>query len=164
MRHNKTRKMPGTDSAHRKANVKNLVTTLIQRERIMTTETKAKAVKPVIDRLVYRALEDTVHTRRLANRIIEDRSVIHKLYHEIAPLFKERPGVGGYVRIVKGYYRHGDGAPMVVLEFVEKTQSFYDLEKAREERRKAEKEKKAAAVKKEAQMDAQMGGGGEAAL
>ncbi len=156
MRHNRRRKMPGTNSAHRRANVRNLVTALIQRECIKTTEAKAKAVKPVIDRLVYRAKDDTVHSRRLANRLIKDRSVIKKLYTEIAPLFEGR--VGGYVRIVKGYERHGDGAKMVVLEFIDKTQSYYDLEKAREERRKAEKDKQVEAAKKEAEMDAQMGG------
>ncbi len=64
MRHNRKRKMPGTSSAHRRANVRNLVLSLIQRERINTTEAKAKAVKPVIDRLVYRAKDDTVHSRR----------------------------------------------------------------------------------------------------
>ncbi len=156
MRHNRKRKMPGTSSAHRRANVRNLVTALIQRERIKTTEAKAKALKPVIDRLVYRAKDDTVHSRRLANRMIKDRSVIKKLYTEIAPLFEGR--VGGYVRIVKGYERHGDGAKMVVMEFIDKTQAYYDLEKAREERRKAEKDKLVEAAKKEAEMDAQMGG------
>lgn len=148
--------MPGTNSAHRRANIRNLIVSLIQREQIRTTEAKAKAVKPIIDRLVYRAQDDTVHSRRLANRLIKDRSIIRKLYTEIAPLFEGR--VGGYVRIIKDYERRGDGAKMVVIEFVEKTASYYDLQKAREERRKAEKEKQIEAAKKEAEMDAQMGG------
>jgi large subunit ribosomal protein L17 len=157
MRHVKRKRKLGRTPSHRDATLKNLVASLITHERIKTTVSKAKAVKPVIDRLVYRAKNDSVHSRRLANRVISDRSVIHKLYHEIAPLFEKR--VGGYVRIVRGYPRQGDGAPTVILEFVEKTKGYYELQKAREERRKAEKEKKIAAAKKEKEMEDQMTGG-----
>jgi large subunit ribosomal protein L17 len=157
MRHVKRKKKLGRTPSHRNATLKNLVASLITHERIKTTAAKAKAVKPIIDRLVYRAKNDTTHSRRLANRVIKDRSVIHKLYHEITPLFEDR--VGGYVRIVRGYNRRGDGAPTVILEFVEKTKGYYELQKAREERRKAEKEKKIAAAKKEREMEEQMTGG-----
>jgi large subunit ribosomal protein L17 len=157
MRHVKRKCKLGRMPSHRNATLKNLVVSLITHEQVKTTAAKAKAVKPIIDRLVYRAREDSVHSRRLANRIIKDRSVIHKLYREIAPLFTER--VGGYVRIVGGYPRRGDGAPMVILEFVEKTKGYYELQRAREERRKAEKEKKITAAEKEREMEERMTGG-----
>jgi len=157
MRHVKRKGKLGRSPSHRDAMLRNLVSSLIVREQVKTTATKAKAVKPIIDRLVSRAKNDTVHSRRLANRIIKDRSVIRKLYHEIAPMFEDR--TGGYVRIVRGYPRRGDGAPMVLLEFVEKTEGYFELQKAREERRKAEKEKKIAAAEKEKEMEQQMASG-----
>lgn len=157
MRHLKRKRRLGRTTAHRDAVLRNLVASLITREQVRTTAAKAKAVKQMIERLVSRAKTDTVHSRRLANRIIRDRSVIHKLYHDIAPMFADR--VGGYVRIVRGYPRHGDAAPTVVLEFVEKTKGYYELQKARAERRKAEKEKKIAAAKKEKEMEEQTTGG-----
>ncbi|UCE28076.1 MAG: 50S ribosomal protein L17 [Candidatus Coatesbacteria bacterium] len=161
MRHVKRKGKLGRTPSHRDATLRNLVSSLIVHEQIKTTAAKAKAVKPIIDRLVSRARTDTVHSRRLANRIIKDRSVIRKLYQEIAPMFQDR--TGGYVRIVRGYPRRGDGASAVILEFIEKTKGYYELEKAREERRKAEKEKKIAAADKEKEMEKQMTGG-QAAL
>lgn len=157
MRHVKHKRKLGRTPSHRDATLRNMVASLIVHEQIKTTAAKAKAVKPVIERLVSRAKKDTVHSRRLANRIIKDRSIIRKLYREIAPLFEDR--VGGYVRIVRGYPRRGDGAPTVILEFVEKTKRYYDLREAREERRKAEKEKKIEAAKKEKEMEGEMTGG-----
>lgn len=103
---------------HRKAMFKNMARSLIEHERIQTTVPKAKEVRRVIDKLIKWGLENTVHSRRMAYRILENRSLVKKLFDEIAPRYKDRPG--GYLRLVKlAQPRKGDGAEMAVVEFVE---------------------------------------------
>jgi large subunit ribosomal protein L17 len=94
-----------------------LAAALFREERIRTTETKARRLRPVAERLITTAKEGTVASRRRALRLVEDRDVIHKLYSDIAPRFADRPG--GYTRIIKLAPRKGDAAPLVLIELVE---------------------------------------------
>ncbi len=103
---------------HRKAMFKNMARSLIEHERIQTTVPKAKEVRRVIDKLVKWGLENTVHSRRMAYRILENRTLVKKLFEEIAPRYKDRPG--GYLRLAKlAMPRKGDGAQLAIIEFVE---------------------------------------------
>ena len=120
MRHQKTRHKLSRDSAHRKALLANLCIEVIDHERIKTTEAKATAVKPEIEKLITLARKGDLHARRQATSILQhpDKGVIYKLFEEIAPRYKERPG--GYTRILKLGPRKGDGAPMARIELVER--------------------------------------------
>jgi large subunit ribosomal protein L17 len=138
----------------------NLVRALFHYEQISTTEAKAKSVKAVADRLIDRARDDTVHARRLVAPVVKDRNLLHKLFHEIAPV-AEGTG-GGYVRVLKTRERRGDAAPMVVVELVNKTSRYYDRRKAEENARKAKKEEARQAAEK-AREAAQTSGGAPAA-
>ncbi len=117
MRHQKTRNKLSRDSAHRKALLMNLSKELIEHERIKTTEAKAKAVKPEIEKLITLAKNDTLHARRQAlSTLSQDKFAVHKLFVEVAPRYAERPG--GYTRILKIGQRQGDATEMVFLELV----------------------------------------------
>ncbi len=116
MRHlNKGRKLGRTHS-HRKALLKNLVTSLLQHGRITTTVPKAKELRAVADRVITYAKRGTLHDRRLAARYIADKGVISTLFSEYAERFKERPG--GYTRIYKLGPRKGDAADMAIIELL----------------------------------------------
>ena len=117
MRHHRSGKKLGRDSAHRKALYANLTASLIEHGRIRTTETKAKAVRPIAEKIVTLGREGTIHARRQVLAYIRSQEVTHKLFSEVAPRFKDRPG--GYTRIVKLGPRQGDSAPMAYLEFVD---------------------------------------------
>ena len=118
MRHQKTRNKLSRDSAHRKALLANLCKEVIQHERIKTTQAKAKAVKPEIEKLITLARKGDLHARRRAISILQhpDKGVIYKLFEEIAPRYAERPG--GYTRILKLGARPGDASELVYLELV----------------------------------------------
>jgi large subunit ribosomal protein L17 len=94
----------------------NLATALFEHRRITTTEAKARALRPVAERLITKAKRGDLHNRRLVLRTIRDKGVVHELFTEIAPQFSERPG--GYTRITKIGPRKGDNAPMAVIELV----------------------------------------------
>ena len=95
---------------------KNMARSLVENERIQTTEAKAKELRKVADKLVSIGLEDTVHARRKAYQVLENRTLVHKLFTDIAPRFTETPG--GYTRIIKSAQpRRGDAASMAVIEF-----------------------------------------------
>jgi large subunit ribosomal protein L17 len=94
----------------------NLATALFTHKRITTTETKAKRMRPLAERLITFAKRGDLHARRRVMTIIRDKSVVHELFTEIAPLMAEREG--GYTRITKVGYRKGDNAPMAVIELV----------------------------------------------
>ena len=117
MRHNRTHKKLGRTSAHRQALFRNQMASLIAHERIVTTLAKAKAVRPLAERLITQGKRNTVHARRMVGRYVADRDLIKKLFDTIAPRFAERPG--GYLRIVKLGPRYGDGGEQAVLEFVD---------------------------------------------
>jgi large subunit ribosomal protein L17 len=117
MRHAKTGKKLGRDSAHRKALYANLTCSLFEHGRIRTTEAKAKAVKPYAERMITLARRGDLHARRLALSELRSQEVVHKLFADVAPRFADRPG--GYSRIVKLGPRQGDAADMVYLELVD---------------------------------------------
>ncbi|MDA8314846.1 MAG: 50S ribosomal protein L17 [Acidimicrobiales bacterium] len=106
----------GGDAAHQKAMLGNLVASLIAAESLVTTETKAKMLRPVAERCVTAARKGGVHQHRQVVALIRDRDMAHKLFEEIAPRYADRPG--GYTRILKLGPRPGDNAPMARIEFV----------------------------------------------
>ena len=117
MRHARTGKKLGRDSAHRKALYSNLAGALIEHGRIKTTVTKAKAVKPIAEQMITLGRRGDLHARRQATAFLRSRDVVHKLFTDVAPLFKDRPG--GYTRIIKIGTRPGDSAEMAYLELVD---------------------------------------------
>ena len=117
MRHQRTGKKLGRDSAHRKALYSNLAGALIEHGRIRTTVTKAKAVKPIAERMITLGRRGDLHARRQAVAFLRSKDVVHKLFSEVAPRYGDRPG--GYARIVKLGPRPGDSAEMAYLELVE---------------------------------------------
>ncbi|MBD5435469.1 MAG: 50S ribosomal protein L17 [Treponema sp.] len=122
--------------SHRRAMLRNMVTSLFRFERITTTKAKAKAARSKAEKLITRAKVDSVHNRRQVARYIYDERVLNKLFTDIAPRMKDRPG--GYTRILKLGFRQGDAADVAILELVD-----YKLET--EEEKVAKKEKKAKA-------------------
>jgi large subunit ribosomal protein L17 len=116
VRHARSGKKLGRDSAHRKALYSNLAGALIEHGRIKTTVTKAKAVKPIAEQMITLGRRGDLHARRQATAFLRSRDVVHKLFADVAPLFKDRPG--GYTRIVKIGLRQGDAAEMAYLELV----------------------------------------------
>jgi large subunit ribosomal protein L17 len=117
VRHARSGKKLGRDSAHRKALYSNLAGALIEHGRIKTTVTKAKAVKPIAEQMITLGRRGDLHARRQATAFLRSRDVVHKLFADVAPLFKDRPG--GYTRIVKIGPRPGDAAEMAYLELVD---------------------------------------------
>jgi len=117
MRHQRAGKKLGRDAAHRKALYSNLTGALIEHGRIKTTVTKAKAVKPVAEQMITLARRGDLHARRQAVAFLRSKDVVHKLFEEVGPRFKDRPG--GYSRIVKIGPRPGDAAEMAYLELVD---------------------------------------------
>ena len=140
MRHQVKKRYLRRDSAHRRALLRNLVTSFIDKERIRTTVAKAKAAKPIAEKMITLAKRNTLHTRRQALAYIFQESVVKKLFDVVGPRFTERPG--GYTRIVKLAPRAGDGAQMAVLEMI--GSEFAKKTK----KKKAEKEKKEKKAKK----------------
>ncbi|HUA11852.1 MAG TPA: 50S ribosomal protein L17 [Solirubrobacteraceae bacterium] len=117
MRHRKTRNKLSRDAAHRKALLMNLSKELIEHERIKTTEAKAKAVKPEVERLITLAKRGDLHARRQAlATLAQDKFAVHKLFSDVAPRYAERPG--GYTRILKLGPRRSDATEMVYIELV----------------------------------------------
>jgi len=117
MRHQKQRGKLSRDSAHRKALMKNLCREVIEHERIKTTEAKAKAVKPEVEKLITLAKRGDLHARRQAlSQLGQDSSTVHKLFEDVAPRYAGRSG--GYTRILKLGPRRSDATEMVFLELV----------------------------------------------
>jgi large subunit ribosomal protein L17 len=117
VRHVRAGKKLGRDSAHRKALYSNLAGALIEHGRIKTTVTKAKAVKPHVEHMITLGRRGDLHARRQATAFLRSRDVVHKLFADVAPLFKDRPG--GYTRIIKIGTRPGDSAEMAYIELVD---------------------------------------------
>jgi large subunit ribosomal protein L17 len=117
VRHARAGKKLGRDSAHRKALYSNLAGALIEHGRIKTTVTKAKAVKPHVEHMITLGRRGDLHARRQATAFLRSRDVVHKLFADVAPLFKDRPG--GYTRIIKIGTRAGDSAEMAYIELVD---------------------------------------------
>jgi large subunit ribosomal protein L17 len=107
----------GSGPAHERLMLAGLAAALFREERIRTTETKARRLRPVAEKLITTAKEGSIASRRRALAVVEDRDIIHKLFSDIAPRFADRNG--GYTRIIKLAPRKGDAAPMVLIEIVE---------------------------------------------
>ena len=137
MRHQRSGKKLGRDSAHRKALYSNLAGALIEHGRIQTTEAKAKAVKPFVEKMITLGKRGDLHARRQALAALRSNTVVHALFADVAPRFAERPG--GYTRILRLGQRQGDAADMVYLELVdfEPTPSALALSRARQAEQKA---------------------------
>jgi len=106
----------GGDAAHQKAMMANLVASLIAAEGIVTTEAKAKALRPIAEKVITKAKKGGVHNQRQVVSFLRDKDMAHKLFDEIGPRYADRNG--GYLRILKLGPRHGDNAPMARIELV----------------------------------------------
>ena len=116
MRHLKAGFKLGRNPAHRRATLRNLVTNVIERERITTTLARAKAARPLVERMITLGKRDSLHARRQAAAFLMTPAATQKLFNTIAPRFAERPG--GYTRIVHAGFRIGDGARVAILELI----------------------------------------------
>ncbi|TXT46055.1 MAG: large subunit ribosomal protein L17 [Spirochaetes bacterium] len=127
-------------TAHRKALLRNLATVLFKHERIVTTRAKAIETRRLVEKMITRAKEDSVHNRRIIGRKITDEAMLAKLFTDIGPRFKER--AGGYTRILRVGARANDAADMVILELVDHK---VDEKKVERNKKKADKKAKSAA-------------------
>lgn len=118
MRHRNTGRALSRTTSHRKAMFKNMMVSLLRHEVIKTTLPKAKELRRFMEPMITLAKEDTLHKRRLAFSRLRDREIVTKLFDEIGPFYKNRPG--GYLRILKFNFRKGDNAPMAVVELVDR--------------------------------------------
>ena len=136
MRHQRSGKKLGRDSAHRKALYSNLTGALIDHGRIQTTEAKAKAVKPFAEKMITLGKRGDLHARRQALAALRSNDVVHRLFADVAPRFADRPG--GYTRILRLGPRQGDAADMVYLEFVDYEPAATPLALSRARREESE--------------------------
>jgi large subunit ribosomal protein L17 len=140
MRHLKSGFKLKRDGGSRKALLKGLVTSVIEHERVVTTVPKAKAIKPLVDKMITLAKRDTLHARRQAAAFLETPGSVQKLFDKLGSRFGQRNG--GYTRIVRLGWRKGDGAEQVMIELVgsELVKRAAERAKRREEKLKAMKE------------------------
>lgn len=120
MRHNKSGRRLGRNSSHRKAMLRNMVTSLLDHERITTTDARAKEVRKVAEKLITLGKRGDLHARRQALSVVFDKKIVAKLFDRLAPRFQDRPG--GYTRIIKVGNRLGDNAPVSIIELVDQEQ------------------------------------------
>ena len=116
MRHGNSGKNLSRTSSHRKAMFKNMMVSLLTHELITTTVVKAKELRRFMEPIITLAKEDTLHARRLALSRLGDKNAVQKLFGEIGPFYKTRPG--GYLRVLKCEFRKGDNAPMAIVQLV----------------------------------------------
>ena len=117
MRHRKSGRKLNRTSAHRKAMMRNMVTSLLDHERIETTDSKAKELRRFADRMITLGKRGDLHARRQALSVIRSKEITAKLFDELAERFRDRPG--GYTRVIKLGNRIGDAAPISIIELVE---------------------------------------------
>ena len=139
MRHRVDGRLFGRTSNQRKALLKGLVTSLLEHERIETTEAKAKEVRRIAEKIISLGLKGDLHAKRLAFSYLSNRTSVAKLFSEIAPRFSGRNG--GYLRIIQTRNRVNDSAPMAVLEFIdyEDTRKIKESKGKKTEKKEAEK-------------------------
>ena len=118
MRHRNSGRQLSRNTSHRKATLQSLTNSLLRHEIIRTTVPKAKELRRVAEPLITLGGEDSVHKRRIAFSKLRDKEIVSKLFNELGPRYKERPG--GYLRILKCGFRPGDNAPMAVVELVDR--------------------------------------------
>jgi large subunit ribosomal protein L17 len=143
----------GGSPAHEKLMLANLATSLFKHGKITTTETKAKRLRPLAERLVTFAKRGDLHSRRRVLTVIRDKDVVYTLFDQIAPRFDNRPG--GYTRIVKAGVRKGDAAPMAIIELVEElvVAAPAPAKAARGEARKTAKADRVAALARDTEVE-----------
>lgn len=139
MRHRVSGKKLSLDRDKRKALFKNLINSLIIHGEIRTTEARAKAIRRLVDKLITKGKQQTLHARRLIAAFLQNKNAVNKIVDELSPLFKKRPG--GFTRIVRLGERRGDAAPIVKLELVEKPGKKEKSKKAKDENKNNRKEK-----------------------
>ncbi len=140
-------------TAHRNAMFRNMVTSLFRSRRIETTDTRAKELRQVADRMITFAKRGDLHARRNVLRVISDKKVVSELFDTIAPAFADRNG--GYTRIIKHGRRHGDNAPMSVVELVGLEPKIEELEERVEKKKKRKEEKEKEMQEQLARMEAE---------
>jgi large subunit ribosomal protein L17 len=151
MRHQKSGRRLGRNSPHRRAMFRNLAASLLRHETVRTTLPKAKELRRVVEPLITLAKEDGVSRRRLAFSRLRDDVAVGRLFTELGPRFKSRPG--GYLRILKMGFRRGDAAPMAIVQLLDKPEAVpeakakaeKDMASAKASAKKKAKAKKAAA-------------------
>jgi large subunit ribosomal protein L17 len=142
MRHRVAGKKLGRKTAHRRMMFRNLVTSLLDKERIRTTLPRAKAVRPIAERMITLGKRESLHARRQALAFVRDAEVVSKLFATIAPRFAQRSG--GYTRIIRLGFRDGDGAQMAILELI--GSEFKPSKEESKGGKKAKKQEKPAAA------------------
>jgi large subunit ribosomal protein L17 len=130
MRHRSHRYRLGRVTGHRWALLRNLLTALFRHERITTTEAKAKALRPLADRMITLAKRESLHARRQVLAMVPDTEVVGRLFDTIAARFSDRHG--GYTRILRNGVRRGDAAPLVFLELLDRTAPAADKDKVKD--------------------------------
>lgn len=121
MRHGKAGRKLNRTASHRKAMLANMAVALIKHEQIVTTLPKAKELRPYVEKLVTLGKRGDLHARRQAYSALPDKVWASKLFEVLGPRYQERQG--GYIRVLKAGFRHGDSAPMAVIEFVDRDES-----------------------------------------
>lgn len=119
MRHRRARQKLGLSTSHREAMLRNMVTSVLEHEQIVTTDARAKAVRSLVDKMITLGKRGDLHARRQALAFVRSETVTMKLFDQIAPRFAEREG--GYCRVVKKGFRPGDSAAMSVVELIDRT-------------------------------------------
>ena len=127
MRHRNSGRQLSRNSTHRNAMLQNMAVSLLRHEIIKTTLPKAKELRRVAEPLITLAKIDNVSKRRLAFARLRDRDIVTKLFNELAPRYKTRPG--GYLRILKCGYRSGDNAPMAIVELMDRPEASVNTQK-----------------------------------
>jgi large subunit ribosomal protein L17 len=117
MRHRNSGKRLGRNTSHRKAMLRNMVTSLLEHEKITTTDARAKELRPITEKLITMAKRGDLHARRQVTEVIRDRKTVAKLFERLAPRYADRPG--GYTRIIKLGHRLGDNAALSMITLVE---------------------------------------------
>jgi large subunit ribosomal protein L17 len=143
MHHGKTGSKLGRTSSHREAMLRNMVTSIIKHERIRTTDTKAKELRKLAEKMITLGKRGSLHARRQALAVVRDKDMVSKLFGELAERYRNREG--GYTRIIKAGYRFGDNAPVSIIEFIS--------DEAKKEKAKAKPKAKAKAKTKEKQAE-----------
>jgi large subunit ribosomal protein L17 len=142
MRHRNAGRKLNRTASHRKALLSSLAAALIKHEQIVTTLPKAKELKRVADRLITLAKRGNLHARRLAYSRVRDEAMVGKLFGTLGPRYADRPG--GYTRVLKAGFRHGDSAPMAIIELVDRDPAALGADSGPTQEREAEEGKAAA--------------------
>ena len=127
MRHKVRGRKLSRERDNRRLLLRNLVVSLVDKERINTTQAKAKELRSLAERVITYGKKGTVHHRRLAYKVLQNRDLVKKVFDELAPRYETREG--GYTRVLKNGFRKGDCAPMAIIEFVEAKESLEKKEK-----------------------------------